>query len=182
VEKLSDEEIADNIREFDLLSQLHSFFSYWGQEHIDVSSVEQILWISFKCLDLLFSQSLLIAKDILFALELPILSTVESFFRTVDLGLLCLLHWIFLSWKLCWCFFLIDDVISIVIDLLLLLYFMRVIDHHICFQVKLRGVELQIFSLFHTFFKILLEFIFEVSDDRMIEESFPLNSLVGVNG
>jgi len=55
---------------------------------------------------------------------------------------------------------------------------MRVIDHHICFQVKLRGVELQIFSLFHTFFKILLEFIFEVSDDRMIEESFPLNSLV----
>ena len=158
MEKLSDEEIADNIREFDLLSQLHSFFSYWGQEHIDVSSVEQILWISFKCLDLLFSQSLLIAKDILFALELPILSTVECFFRTVDLGLLCLLHWIFLSWKLCWCFFLIDDVISVVIDLLLLLDFSPVTSLQINnrWTIKYQNLDNSTTSFF-LFYKLIIQ-------------------------
>ena len=138
--------------------------------------MEQILRVSLECFDLLFPQSLFVAEDVLLTFELTMLGAIESFFGAFDRCLFRLLNRIFLSWELSWCFLFIDHIISIVINFLLLFDLMRMVNDHICFQVELRGIQLQILSLFHTFLKILLQFIFKIGDNRMVEESLPLDS------
>ena len=141
--------------------------------------MQQILRIPLEGLDLLLPQSLLIANHILLALELPMLSTVQSLLGTLHRFVLAL-HRMFLG-HLLRRLLLVHHIVGVVINILLLLYFVRMVHHHICFEIKFRCIQLEIFSLLHTLLQLPLPLVLEVADNRVREKILPLDSLVGID-
>lgn len=76
---------------------------------------------------------------------------------------------------------LIDHIVCIVIDVLMLLDFLRVIDDHICLEVKFRSIESDVFTLLHRILKVLLHLILKIAGNWMMIEVLPLDSFIWVN-
>lgn len=129
VQELSDKKIPNSICYLNLFPSIHGLLSNCGQKDVNVSSVQNVGAVSLKGLDLLFSFSLLILDDVLFAFGLS--SALDFRFHVYRFFSL-VLAFDKVAVEFLFGFF-VDNIVCIVVNVLLFLNFLWMVNDHVGF-------------------------------------------------
>lgn len=180
VKQFSYQKISNCICNFDFLSSFHCLFSNSSQENVNISSMQNVSWISFKCSDLFLSICFFILNFfIIFNLMLSICFNI--FFHHINWFFSLTVSFDNIAIKLLFCFF-IYNIVCVIVKILLFLDFFWMVNNHVGLKIKLWYVHCKIvFFIIKSLIHIFFDFLLQITDNWMVEQVLPFNSFFRVN-